>query len=96
MAAGDWECTCGNTLRSDQLTCSVCHKTYKLDAVFNHIVVDRDPAVKNLDPHLEPPVEKWAKEFKSRPASPARPSDESMREVMREAKVRKFKKFFKR
>jgi hypothetical protein len=100
MASGDWKCSCGNTLRSDQLTCSICGKTYKLDAVFTGIDIEKDPAIKSLDPHLEPPIEQWAKEFEKRSSdtkkNSGKPSDESMREVMREAKVRKFKRFFKR
>ena len=100
MAAGDCECSCGNTLRSDQLTCSVCGKTYKLDAVFTGIDIEKDPAIKSFDPHLEPPIDQWATEMAKDKAKevekPSKPSDESMREVMRQAKTRKIRKFFKR
>jgi len=68
----DGACSCGQKLRSDQLTCTACGKKYTVDRNLTGYEIP------------EPPVNEWIKEFASRPA----PSTESLNEVKKEFKDR--------
>lgn len=73
MSDGSWAClNCGSAMRSDQLTCTICGKKYKLDASFTHME------------YAEPPLEKWAEELKVERSFSA----ESMAEVLEESRKR--------
>ncbi len=67
------DCLCGTPIPSDRLSCPNCGRTFKVDPL---ITVHRSP---------EPPIEKWAAELE---AATKVPSEESMREVLEEARVR--------
>ncbi len=67
------DCLCGTPIPSDRLSCPKCGRTFKVDPL---ITVHRTP---------DPPIDKWAAELDK---ATKVPSEESMREVREEARLR--------
>ena len=81
---------CSATIRIDSLRCRICG--YKLQLSSNATGVNDNPL--EINSLSESELAEIRKEYlKKQPGESRRPSDESMREVLAEAKVRKFKRF---
>ena len=76
MSSEEGTCSCGQKLRSDQLSCTACGKKYTID--------------RNLTGYQipEPPVEEWARDLMNSRS----PSSESLEEVKREYELRNKKR----
>ena len=81
---------CSSTIRIDSLRCRICG--YKLQLSSNATGVNDNPL--EINSLSESELAEIRKDYlKKQPGESRRPSDESMREVLAEAKVRKFKRF---